>query len=114
MSLTASGDGVTITNASTTQGPFTLLGGRYALTAHGTWSSGSATLQLLAPDGVTYVNVASFTSDGSATVSLPAGKYQVAVSGASGVYVSITKILQPAATKADLTRGVLAAVFGSC
>jgi hypothetical protein len=81
-------------NVSSTQGPFTLRGGSYGVTAHSsTWGGGSATLQRLAPDGATYVTVlTAFSADGYASVNLPSGTYQLAIATAT-VYCDIVSIV---------------------
>ena len=74
--------------------PFTLVGGRYGLTAHApTW--GSMTLQRRAGDGSTFVAVATFSSDGTQSVPLPAGSYRVNGTAAAGWSLDIVR--QPGA-----------------
>lgn len=81
-------------NVSTTQGPFTLRGGQYAVTIHATWGGGSATLQRLAADGSTYVTVlTAFSADGYATVNLPSGTYQLAIATATALYADVTAVV---------------------
>jgi hypothetical protein len=82
-------------NVSSTQGPFNLRGGSYGVTAHSiSWGGGSATLQRLSPDGVTYVTVlAAFSADGYASVNLPAGTYELAIATATAVYADIVGIV---------------------
>lgn len=90
-----SGNGFLVQNASTTQGPFDLLGGKYGVTVTATsYGTGGTALQLLGPDGVTYVNaLAAFTAAGYASVDLPSGLYQIAPGAtASGVYASVIPI----------------------
>jgi hypothetical protein len=85
-------DGFLVQGASATQGPFSLLGGKYGVSCVVTGTAGTITLQILGPDGSTFVTAASFTASGFATVDLPAGKYQVAIATATGVYVSVIPI----------------------
>lgn len=81
---------VTYSNVAATQGPFTLRGGNYGVTAKATWGGGSVTLQRLSPDGTTYVTVlTAFTADGYQNVSLPGGTYQFLVATATAIYVDI-------------------------
>lgn len=81
-------------NISATTAAFTLRGGQYGVTAKGTWAAGSATLQRLAADGVTYVTcLTAFAADGYASVNLPSGTYKVAIVTATGVYIDITSIV---------------------
>lgn len=82
-------------NISATTAAFHLNGGKYAFAAHATWSSGSAKLQVLLPDGSSYVSVSSgtdLTADGFAVVDLPPGTYQIAIATATAVYASVTRI----------------------
>ena len=76
-----------------------LYGGRYVLTAHATWGGGNITLQLLCPDGSTYVSpkdiggsANTLTADGSQTIDCPPGQYTIKVTTASAIYVSVTSI----------------------
>lgn len=74
---------------------FTLSGGKYAAAAKGTWGGGSAKLQILLPDGATYVSVASgtdFTADGYGVVDLPPGAYRWTCATASALYLSVSRI----------------------
>ena len=85
---------VEFANITATTAAFSLKGGQYAVTAHGTWGGGSLTLQRLAADGSTFVNcLSAFTADGYATVNLPNGTYKFAVVTATGIYVDITSIV---------------------
>lgn len=91
------GDGFNATGygGTATVGPFTILGGQYAfsLIDGGTVSD---TLEILGPDGSTYIPVATAyaTSPTFAVVSLPPGKVQV-VTGASGSGISVSLIRIP-------------------
>jgi hypothetical protein len=86
-------DGFLVQGASTTQGPFVLLGGKYGISCTATFSTGSVALQILGPDGSTFVTVANFTAGGVVVVDLPAGKCQVLVTApASAVNVSVIPI----------------------
>lgn len=79
-------DGFTFTGISADVGPYTVLGGRYAMAVSATWGGGSATLQVLLPDAATYLTVlTAFTADGSALVDLPPGKYKIAVATATAL-----------------------------
>lgn len=73
-------------------------GGRYLMVATGTFDSATATVDLLGPDGSTYVTVASasLTAAGSAIVYLPAdATVKGTVTGGTsptGIYLSIYRI----------------------
>jgi hypothetical protein len=73
-------DGFLVQAAAATQGPFVILGGKYGVTCSAAFSTGNVALQSLGPDGATFINaLPAFTANGFASVDLPAGKYQVAV-----------------------------------
>jgi histidinol dehydrogenase len=74
--------------AITSVAPVILLGGKYGVSCVVTGTAGTVSLQILGPDGSTFVNAASFTANGTATVDLRAGKYQVTIATATGVFAS--------------------------
>lgn len=88
-------DTVTLTGLSTSQ-TFKLQGGLYLLAAlASSWSSGSATLSFLGPDGSTYLPVGTsttFSANGCAIQALPPGQYQLTIASATGVDFSATGI----------------------
>ena len=91
--------GFDFTGASSTQGPFHLAAGTYAIACTATFSSGSVILQILGPDNATYVNVGgaagsggNFTSAGYQTVQLPDCTVQVAITTVTAVAFSATRI----------------------
>lgn len=78
-----------------TQAQFRLTGGLYALTAiAGTWNSGSLDLQIIAPDGSTFVSVLSavVSANKFQTLDLPAGQYKFVVTTTDGIYATISRI----------------------
>ena len=86
-------------NISATTAAFTLNGGRYVMAAHATWGGGNITLQLLCPDGSTFVSVKdiggsanTLTADGSQTMDCPPGQYRITVTTASAIYASIASV----------------------
>jgi hypothetical protein len=85
---------VSFSNIAATPAPFRLRGGSYAMTAHSAaWSAGSATLQRLAPDNLTYVTVLpAFSADGFGSANLPSGTYQLLVATVTALYVDIVGI----------------------
>ena len=92
--MASGGDGKIFSNVAATQGPFTLYGGTYGVTATATWGGGSVTLQMLAPDGVTWITaLAAFTANGYGAISLPPGQYRFLVTTATAVFVSIGRII---------------------
>lgn len=88
-------DSIQFTDIASTTANFGLLGGKYALAIDATWNSGNAQLETLADDGATWINVgSSITANGFSNYDLPAGQYRIAISAASSVYVSITRIVE--------------------
>lgn len=85
-----------LSNASATGNAFTVQhGGKYRYTASATWGGGTVKLQILGPDGTTYIDIpsASLTANGSLVVELPCGatiKANVATSTA--VFASVALI----------------------
>ena len=88
-------DGIYLKAASASSGVVSLTGGRYVLSAIATWSAGSVKVQFLAQDGTTWVDVPSSTLTANgilAAIELPPGQYQLAVTTATGVYASLTRV----------------------
>lgn len=88
-------DGYNLDNGSdaTDQVVFALSGGKYGITAIGTWGGGSLTLERLAGDGSTWVTAATaITADGFVAVELPRGSYRFTIATATAVYVGIERI----------------------
>jgi hypothetical protein len=88
-------DGIVYTGAtSSTVGPFVLLGGKYLFFAGAAGTSN--TLNMLLPDGSTYIAVGTSTtfstSAGSAPIDLPPGTYEIVVVSASAVAGGLVKI----------------------
>lgn len=92
--LTDFKDGLTATGyaGSSTIGPFTLLGGKYAVTVSDTGTP-DASLQILLPDGSTYQTIGSaITTNSSETVDLPPGTYRVTTGTGTSLSVSVIRI----------------------
>lgn len=68
-----------------TIGPFQLDGGRYAIAfASASWGGGNAVLQILMPDGATYVSISGeFLANGGTVADLPKGTYQIVLTTAT-------------------------------
>lgn len=78
---------------SATGADFNLDAGGYGLTLHAT-SWGTATLKKLLPDGTTYVAVATaVAADGYVELHLPAGQYQLTLSGVTALTGEIALIV---------------------
>jgi len=66
-------------NIAATTSAFTLLGGTYHVSVIGS-TFGTVTLQILGPDGSTYLTtLTAFSANGTATANLPAGSYRLAL-----------------------------------
>jgi hypothetical protein len=78
---------------SASSGTFQLQGGYYCLAASATWGGGSATLEMLGPDGVTFIATALLLSaNGLILGYLPAGQYKIVVATATAVYASVQSV----------------------
>lgn len=94
VAATWSTDNKTFNNLSATPSAFHLYGGQYAVTVHATFGGGSVTLQRQAADGATFVTcLTAFTTDGYATVNLPAGTYQLTIATATAVYADVSSVI---------------------
>lgn len=84
---------IPFTNAAAgTSASFTLPGGLYSLTAKATW--GALVMNVLGPDGVTYLSVSQVqTADGGQVLYLAPGTYQIVTTGGSNYYVAVTRIV---------------------
>ncbi len=96
MASTNWSNGFKVTNASATAGPFELLGGKYGVTLLNGDGAGSAKLQILGPDGTTYVDVGSTTNitnaDKYAAVDLPPCEVKITIATSTGVYANCIPI----------------------
>jgi hypothetical protein len=88
-------DAKAFSNISATTAAFGLKGGKYAVTALGTFGGGSVKFQTLGPDGSTWISVSSltdFTVAGDATVDIPPGQFRFTIATATAVYASVAGI----------------------
>ncbi len=80
-------------NIAATTSAFTLLGGSYHISMKATWGGGNVVLQMLGPDGSTYLPVhTALTADGVSSANLPPGTYRWAVTTATAVYAQVVRI----------------------
>lgn len=72
-----------LTNASATGEGIAVGGGAYVISADGTFGGTTLQLQLLSPDGASWLAIANatFTAEGSLVVDLPDGVIRMAVTG---------------------------------
>lgn len=86
-------ESVGFSNISASTSPFALRGGKYAAAVLATFGGGSVTLQMLGPDGSTYVTcLTAFTAAGYGVADLPPGQYRFTIATATAVYASLTRI----------------------
>lgn len=89
MASTNYGNGFKVTSLSATSAVFELIGGKYGVTILNGDGAGSAKLQILGPDGSTYVDVGATTNvtnaDKYAAVDLPACQVKLTIATSTGV-----------------------------
>ena len=90
-------DSKTFSNISSTTAAFTLKGGNYLFCAVATFGGGSVALEVLGPDGTTYLKPASgfsFSAAGCFQGWLPPGQYEIVIATATAVYANVAAIPQ--------------------
>jgi hypothetical protein len=92
MSSTAT-EAVKFSNISATTAAFELRGGKYAIFANAT-GSGTMGLQMLGPDGTTFIAVHTTFSAvaGFVVVDLPPGQYKFVVATFTAIYIGVCRI----------------------
>lgn len=86
-------DGNTASNISATTSAFRLTGGIYYVAAVATWGGGNVVLQVLGPDGSTYLPAhTALTANGVALAYLPPGQFRWAVTTATAVYAQVVRV----------------------
>jgi hypothetical protein len=91
--MASTGDSVKFSNIAANTSAFPLLGGKYGVAATGTFGGGSIALQILLPDGSTWVPAfTAFAAAGFSVIDLPPGQYRLAIATATAVYASVTRI----------------------
>ena len=83
----------TLLSAASATGPSTniAIGGDYCFDVAGTFGGATVGLEMLGPDGSTWIAVRdsagalAFTSAGAAIVTIPSGNYRATITGGSGV-----------------------------
>lgn len=84
--------GASATGASVAVG----FGGDYVLAVAGTFGGGTVGLQMLGPDGSSWIAIAdasgaiALTAAGATVVSIPAGSYRATITGATGAELHAT------------------------
>jgi hypothetical protein len=93
--MATSTDGKIFLNIAATTAAFALLGGKYGAAAVATFGGGSAKLQMLGPDGISWLSVSAatdFAAAGYAVIDLPPGQYRITILTATAVYVFVYRI----------------------
>jgi hypothetical protein len=86
-------DGASFSNISATTAAFKLGGGRYNVMAVATGFGTVVQLQVLGPDGATWLLVGTnFAANGFQTVDVGPGQYRFGITGATGVYASVWRV----------------------
>lgn len=71
--------------------------GRYCWVVDGTFSGATISLEMLSPDGSSWIAISGsgFTAEGAVIVDLPASKYRGAVAGGppSNIYAALRRVL---------------------
>jgi hypothetical protein len=86
---------VVFSNISATTAPFALAVGQYILFGNAANWGGGLNLQLLSPDGLTWLNVASASRNANGVsdpIMLAAGSYRVQLATMTGLYLSISAV----------------------
>lgn len=82
------------TNIDATTAGFTLGGGNYVLAVSATFGGGNVGVEVLLPDGATWVDCHTpLTAAGiTAALALPPGQYRIAIATATGVTCSLVRV----------------------
>lgn len=99
-------ENIAFTNISATTSPFVIKGGAYLVSVVATFGGGSVKLQILGPDGSTYLDtkqpfdnagteqddvISTFSANGAKLLPLAPGQYRITITTATAVYVNITR-----------------------
>lgn len=83
-------ESIQFANVATTQGPFTLRGGKYLFVVTG--SVTAAQVQALSLDGATYIGCGTaLAAPGTSVLDLAPGTYQVSLTG-TAAYIMLTSV----------------------
>lgn len=91
--MASSSDGKIFSNIAATTAAFSLLGGKYAISAAAT-GSGTMGLQIMGPDNATFIaaHTAFAAVTGFIVVDLPPGQYKFVIATFTAVYAAICRI----------------------
>jgi hypothetical protein len=93
--MPTSTESVSFSNIAATTSAFQLRGGKYEISALGTFGGGSVKFQALGPDGATFISPSAgtdFTAAGEAVLDLPPGQYRFTIATATAVYAAACRI----------------------
>jgi hypothetical protein len=88
-------DGYSWADISATPETFILVGGIYELSGVGTWSGGGIEVQMLGPNGSTYLSAPTpfkLTANGRIQAYCAPGTYQLTVTTATALYAAISRV----------------------
>lgn len=103
----AAQENIHFANISATTLPFVIKGGGYLVGVVATFGGGSVKLQVLGPDGTTYLDtkqpfdnagteqddiISTWTANGAKLLPLVPGQYRLTITTATAVYVDITRV----------------------
>ena len=92
MAATIFDDGCNLANVSAGS-DFSLLGGEYGITVSATFGGGNVAFSVYSLDGSTKIAVVpNFTANGYGYLDLPPGNYNITITTATAVYVSVARI----------------------
>lgn len=104
----ATEENIKFSNIAATTSPFTIKGGGYLVSVSATFGGGSVKLQILGPDGTTYLDIkqpfdnagteqddviSTWSANGAKLMPLCAGQYRLTITTATAVYANVTRIV---------------------
>jgi hypothetical protein len=93
--MPTSTEAATFSNIAATTPGFQLRGGKYAISALGTFGGGSVKFQVLGPDGSSFISPSAgtdFTAAGEAVLDLPPCQARFTIATATAVYASACRV----------------------
>jgi len=100
-------ENIKFSNITVTTSPFILVGGGYLVSISATFGGGSVKLQVLGPDGSTYLDIkqpfdnagteqddviSTWSANGAKLMPLGPGQYRLTIATATAVYANIDRI----------------------
>lgn len=85
-----------LTNATATgNAKVAQIGGRFVFAINGTWNGATASLDVLAPDGTSYISVATYTANATGAFDVAQGAtIRVSITGGppAGMYATLVRV----------------------